>query len=94
MEKRLNETVNRLNKTKEEKTIDFEAEKAARLATEKAHRRNEIERQKLELEQERKKKQEEAELKSYGSVFKSANMESNKDTSTRMDYKKYEEDFF
>lgn len=93
MERRLNEVVNRLNKTKEEKTIDYAAEKAARLAAEKARRKNEIERAKAEEERERRRVRDEAELQSYGSVFKEASMSSNKHAGP-VDPKKFEDDFF
>lgn len=93
MERRVNEIVNRLNKTKEERTIDFEAEKAARLAMEKRKRREEAERRKAEEIRLRKEREAEAELKSYDRVFRDADMNSNR-PSGPIDPRKYEEDFF
>jgi hypothetical protein len=93
VDRRINETVNRLNKTKEDKTIDYEAEKAAQLAIDKKRRKDEGLRQKAIEDQERKKKQEQDELKCYGSVFTNADMASNK-RSGPVDPKKFEEDFF
>lgn len=85
--------MNRLNKTREEMNIDFEAEKQARLAAEKRQRRDEEARRKATEDQERRKRQDEAETKSYGSVFKHANMSSNKREGP-LNPKKLEEDFF
>lgn len=82
-----------MNKTKEERTIDYAAEKAARLAAEKACRKNAIEKVKAEEERERRRRQEEIEMKSYGSVFKETPMSSNKHAGP-VDPKKFEEDFF
>lgn len=95
MEKRINEIVNRLNKTKEEKTIDFEAEKAARLAMEKRQRKQEAEKRKADEEKERKAEQAEIDMKSYASVFKhsSGAMSTNKETKVT-NPRDYEENFF
>lgn len=93
LERRSNEIVNRLNKTKEEKTIDYAAEKATRLAAEKKKRKDEGEKRRSEEEREKKQRDEEMEAKSYGSVFKHASMNTNKHSGP-IDPKKYEEDFF
>lgn len=85
--------MNRLNKTKEEKIIDFAVEAEARLKAAKIRRRNETEKARTEAEQEKRQIQEEQEIKSYGSVFKHANMISNK-RDEPIDAKKFEEDFF
>lgn len=93
VEKRVNDVVNRLNKTKEEKTIDFAAEKAARLAAEKRRRKDEIEMKKAQDEAERRRLKEETDMRSYGSVLKETNMTTNKREGL-LDPKKLEEDFF
>ena len=85
--------VNRLNKTKEERTVDFAAEAAARLTAEKARRKSEIDRKKAEEESQRRKTREEKEEKSYSLVFKNASMSSNKSCEP-VDPRKYEDDFF
>lgn len=93
MEKRINEIVNRLNRTKEERKVDFEAEKMARISVEKKQRKDEINRRKAQEEEERRIKQEQEELKSYGSIFKTASMSSNR-FDDPVDAKRFEEDFF
>ena len=93
MDRRTNEIINRLNKTKEEKTIDFAAEIAARLQTDKRRWKEEQQRLKQQEDEDRRRKQQQDELLSYGSVFKSADMSSNKGSGVD-DYKKFEEDFF
>lgn len=93
MEKRINEIVNRLNKTKEEKVIDFALEKAARIAAEKKQRKDEAERRRRDEELEKRQREEEREKRSYDSVFKHSSMTSNKHAGP-IDPKKFEEDFF
>ncbi|KAK9870734.1 hypothetical protein WA026_008302 [Henosepilachna vigintioctopunctata] len=72
--KRINDIVNRLNKTKKEKNIDFRAEREQRDRLEREDKK-----QLMKQEQERKKdmekkKKEEAELRSYNSLMSSENM--------------------
>lgn len=94
VERRINEIVNRLNKTKEERSINFEEEKAARLADEKRRRKEEVERKKAEEERQRKAKTAQNELLSYGSVFKNADMHSNRESAEKVrDYREYEDNF-
>lgn len=88
-----NDLVNRLNRTKEERQIDFAAEEMARIQEEKRKRKEEMEKKKSEESRERKRLEQEAEIKSYGSVFKKIEMTSNK-SNTPIDPKKFEEDFF
>jgi len=77
IEKRVNEVINRLNKTKVEKTIDFRAEREARDAEERGKERKEkAERERQEKEEiERRKK--EASLRSYDNMFDESRMTSN-----------------
>lgn len=85
VEKRLNEIVNRLNKTKQEKTPDLRAEREDRdreeRETEKAQQRE----RKREEKEEEKKKQEEAELRSYDRLMTSERMTSNQDDGNESD---------
>jgi UDP-N-acetylenolpyruvoylglucosamine reductase len=66
---------------------------AARLQTDKRRWKDEQQRVKQREDEERRCKQQQDELLSYGSVFKSADMSSNKGTGSGS-YKKFEEDFF
>ncbi len=93
VEKRLNEVVNRLNKTKEERTIDFEAERQARLNIDKQARKAAAERARAEEQASRAERKQQDEMQSYGSVFKSPAMTSNKTTDPAR-AKRMEEDFF
>lgn len=80
VEKRMNEIVNRLNRTKVEHTeVDFRAEREKRDALEREDKKAEIRAQK-ELEKEAIKKQREMqELKSYRSLMKEDKMKTNFD---------------
>uniref|UniRef100_A0A182TR81 Coiled-coil domain-containing protein 25 n=1 Tax=Anopheles melas TaxID=34690 RepID=A0A182TR81_9DIPT len=85
VEKRSNEIVNRLNKTKREETVDFRAEREKRDALERADKKR-LAREQRELEKEDlKRRQEEAELKSYNSLMKPENMTSNYDAGNDSD---------
>lgn len=79
VERRINEVVNRLNKTKLEKKPDLRAEREERdkreRETQKARMKEEKQKEKEEEEQKRK----EAELRSYSSLMRSENMTSNQD---------------
>jgi hypothetical protein len=93
VERRINEIVNRLNKTKEDKKIDYDAEKSARIAAEKKRRKDDEGRRKAVEDQERRRKSEQDELQSYKTVFSDTTMSTNKRTGP-VDPKKFEEDFF
>ncbi|XP_026689405.2 LOW QUALITY PROTEIN: coiled-coil domain-containing protein 25 [Ciona intestinalis] len=85
VEKRINETVNRLNKTKVEKHPDFMQEKEDRMRLE----RNEL--KKLQSEQRKgkeeiKRKREEKELRSYTTLFDENEMKSNQDGNDSDDF--------
>lgn len=79
VEKRLNEIVNRLNKTKVESHPDFKEEREKRDALEREDKKAEI---RLQREQEKdaiKRQREVQELKSYTSLMKEGNMKTNFD---------------
>ncbi|XP_070555784.1 coiled-coil domain-containing protein 25-like [Ptychodera flava] len=79
VEKRINEIVNRLNKTKEERQPDLRAEREQRDREERAKiRKADAEIRKKEKE-EAKRRQEEAELRNYSSLMTSEKMTSNQD---------------
>ncbi|XP_003741773.1 coiled-coil domain-containing protein 25 [Galendromus occidentalis] len=79
VEKRINEIINRLNKTKVERNIDLREMREERDRKERAAKREE-ERKQRELEKEEAKKREELnKLKSYDSLMKTENMTSNLD---------------
>lgn len=79
VEKRINEIVNRLEKTKIELHPNFRAEREKRDAEERVVK-HQILRQKKEHEKnEEKKRKELADLKSYNSLMKSENMSTNYD---------------
>ncbi|CAI5465549.1 unnamed protein product [Closterium sp. Yama58-4] len=65
VEKRLNEVVNRLNKTKVERTPDLQAEKEAREAEDRAARKAVLREQARREQEEKALKQKQAELRSY-----------------------------
>jgi len=79
VERKINETVNRLNKTRVEKKPDLRAEREERdkreRETQKARMREEKQKEKEEEEQ----KREEAELRSYSSLMRTENMTSNQE---------------
>ncbi|KAK9510495.1 hypothetical protein O3M35_005269 [Rhynocoris fuscipes] len=77
--KRINEIVNRLNKTKREEHPDLRAEREARDAREREDKKR-IQRELREKQkEEEKRKKEEAELRSYSTLMKPENMTSNRD---------------
>ncbi|GFS21481.1 coiled-coil domain-containing protein 25 [Elysia marginata] len=78
VEKRINEIVNRLNKTKTEDSPNFRAQREERDRKEReSQRRVQIEQKQREKEEE-KRKQEVAETRSYKTLMKSENMQTNK----------------
>lgn len=79
VDKRLNEIVNRLNKTKTETHPDFRAEREQRDALERDDQKQVLRlRRDAEKEDERKRK-EEAELRSYSSLMSGDKMRTNQD---------------
>uniref|UniRef100_A0A2M4APA0 Coiled-coil domain-containing protein 25 n=1 Tax=Anopheles triannulatus TaxID=58253 RepID=A0A2M4APA0_9DIPT len=79
VEKRINDIVNRLNKTKIEASVNFRAEREKRDALERADKKQAAREVREKEKEEQKRRQEEAELRSYNSLMKSENMKSNYD---------------
>lgn len=79
VEKRVNEIVNRLNKTKTESHPDFRAERERRDAAEREDKKKILRQQKEKEREEEKRRKEEAELKNYTSLMKTENMSTNYD---------------
>ncbi|KAL1291185.1 hypothetical protein HN51_059743 [Arachis hypogaea] len=78
VEKRINEIVNRLNKTKVERKPDLRAEREAVNAAERAERKQQMRDKKRREELERLEKERQAELRSYKGLMVAENMTSNK----------------
>ncbi|CAA0838360.1 Unknown protein [Striga hermonthica] len=94
VEKRINEIVNRLNKTKVERHPDLKAEREAVSAAEKAERKQLMRDKKRREELERLEKEKQAELRSYKNLMVADKMTSNKDiASTNKSLQELEEDF-
>ncbi|CAI7729942.1 unnamed protein product [Closterium sp. NIES-53] len=87
VEKRLNEVVNRLNKTKVEKTPDLQAEKEARDAEDRAARKAVLREQARREQEEKALKMRQAELRSYKGIMVEKKMTSNKDIAAKMEGK-------
>ncbi|KAJ6626125.1 Coiled-coil domain-containing protein 25 [Pseudolycoriella hygida] len=79
VEKRINEIVNRLNKTKTEEHPDFRLEREKRDAAERADQKKIMRERKEQEKVSQKQKMEEAELRSYASLMSSDKMTSNRD---------------
>uniref|UniRef100_A0A023FV84 Coiled-coil domain-containing protein 25 n=1 Tax=Amblyomma parvum TaxID=251391 RepID=A0A023FV84_AMBPA len=79
VEKRVNEIVNRLMKTKEERQPDLRAEREERDQKEREDKKQILREQKEREKQEQKEKEEQAKLKSYDTLMKGENMKSNKE---------------
>ncbi|XP_076329161.1 coiled-coil domain-containing protein 25 isoform X1 [Tachypleus tridentatus] len=79
VEKKINEIVNRLNKTKEERHPDLQAEREERDRREREDKKKILREQKEREKEEEKRKKEAAELRSYSSLMKPENMTLNKD---------------
>ncbi|KAK9273390.1 hypothetical protein L1049_018200 [Liquidambar formosana] len=94
VEKRINEIVNRLNRTKVERKPDFKAEREAVAAAEKAERKLQLRDKKRREEVERLEKERQAEIRSYKGLMVSEKMTSNKQiASTAKSLQELEEDF-
>lgn len=88
VEKRINEVVNRLNKTKIESHPDFQAEREARDAAERQDKKKIIKSLKEREKLDEKRRAEEAELKSYASLHQAEKM-----TTTNYDDNNDSDDF-
>ncbi|KAK8550469.1 hypothetical protein V6N13_118986 [Hibiscus sabdariffa] len=94
VEKRINEIINRLNRTKVERTPDLKAEREAVSAAEKAERKQQTREKKRREELERLEKERQAEIRSYKGLMVSENMTSNKQIAeTSKSFQEVEEDF-
>ncbi|XP_005181926.1 coiled-coil domain-containing protein 25 [Musca domestica] len=86
VERRKNEIINRLNRTKTEDYPDLRAEREKRDAQDRAEQKAKLRAQKeLEKEQEKKRKEEE-ELRSYTALLKTENMTTNQDGNDSDDF--------
>uniref|UniRef100_A0A9L0KIK2 Coiled-coil domain-containing protein 25 n=1 Tax=Equus asinus TaxID=9793 RepID=A0A9L0KIK2_EQUAS len=79
VEKKVNEILNRLEKTKMERFPDLAAEKECRDREERNEKKAQIQEMKRREKEEMKKKREMDELRSYSSLMKVENMSSNQD---------------
>ncbi|GJN35751.1 hypothetical protein PR202_gb24554 [Eleusine coracana subsp. coracana] len=94
VEKRINEIVNRLNKTKVERKADLKAEREAVSAAEKAERKAQLRDKKRKEEMERLEKEKQAEIRSYKGLMVQEKMTSNKQiASGSKTVQELEEDF-
>lgn len=94
VEKRINDIINRLNRTKVERKTDLKAEREAVSAAEKAERKNLLREKKRREEMERLEKERHAELRSYKNLMVAEKMTSNKNiASTGKSLQELEEDF-
>ncbi|CAD6229818.1 unnamed protein product [Miscanthus lutarioriparius] len=78
VEKRVNEIINRLNKTRVERRADLKAEKEASNAAEKAERKMQLKEKKRKEEMERLEKEKWAEIRSYKGLMVAEKMTSNR----------------
>lgn len=83
VEKRINEVVNRLNKTKVERTPDLKAERESYNAAERAERKAFLRDKNRREELARIEKDKQAELRSYKGLMVSEKMTSNKDLASK-----------
>ena len=79
VEKRVNEIVNRLNKTKEERKIDFRAERERRDREEREEKKRAFKKLEDARKEEEKKRKQEAQERSYDNLMTEDRMKSNKD---------------
>ncbi|KAE8688067.1 Coiled-coil domain-containing protein 25 [Hibiscus syriacus] len=94
VEKRINEIVNRLNKTKVERKPDLKAEREDTNAAERAARKQQLREKKRQEELQRLEKEKQAEIRSYKGLVVSEKMTSNKQiASTSKSLQDLEEDF-
>ncbi|CAG0919739.1 unnamed protein product [Notodromas monacha] len=77
--KRINEIVNRLNKTKVERKVDLQALREERDRKEREERKEGLRKQKEQEKEMEKEKMQQAELRSYSTLMKSENMTTNRD---------------
>jgi len=80
VERRCNEIINRLNKTKLETHPDFRAERETRDGLERQDKKQVLRQQKEKEKDSEKKRKDEAELRSYSSLHKNLNYENDNDS--------------
>jgi len=85
VEKRLNDVVNRLNKTKVERQVDLRAEREERDREERDDKKRELRVQKEREKAEEKRKQEAAAMRSYTTLMKEDKMKSNQENNEDSD---------
>jgi len=85
VEKRDNAIVNRLNKTKEEKQVDFRAEKENKERREREAKKKIFKQQEEETKRIEKERREEAEKRSYDNLMQEDKMKSNLDNDSDSD---------
>ncbi|WMV42863.1 hypothetical protein MTR67_036248 [Solanum verrucosum] len=94
VEKRINEIVNRLNRTKVERKPDLKAEREAVNAAERAERKQQLREKKRREDMDRLEKERQAEMRSYKNLMVADKMTSNKDVaSANKSLQEMEEDF-
>eukprot|EP00244_Chara_vulgaris_P013374 TRINITY_DN756_c0_g1_i10.p1 TRINITY_DN756_c0_g1~~TRINITY_DN756_c0_g1_i10.p1 ORF type:complete len:215 (+),score=54.11 TRINITY_DN756_c0_g1_i10:275-919(+) len=93
VEKRINEVVNRLNKTRVERKPDLKAEREAYDAAERAQRKAHVREIKRREAEERAERDRQAELRSYKGLMNQAKMTSNKDALKGKSVQEIEDDF-
>ncbi|KAM7459392.1 hypothetical protein LguiA_036386 [Lonicera macranthoides] len=94
VEKRINEVINRLNKTKVERTSDLKAEHEAVSVAERADRKLQLRDKKRREDIEKMEKEKQADMRSYKNLMVADKMTSNKDiASTHKSLQELEEDF-
>lgn len=85
VEKRINEIINRLNKTKTEAQPDFRGERENRDAKDRENKKELLRTQKEREKEDEKRRKEEAELKSYKSLMTTEKMKTNYDSGNDSD---------
>ncbi|KAG7316405.1 hypothetical protein KOW79_019946 [Hemibagrus wyckioides] len=86
VEKKINEIINRLEKTKEEKYPDLAAEKESRDREDRNEKKAQIQEMKRKEKEETKRKKEQEELRNYSSLMRSENMTTNEDGNDSDDF--------
>ncbi|XP_066450725.1 coiled-coil domain-containing protein 25 [Eleutherodactylus coqui] len=86
VEKKVNEILNRLEKTKDERFPDLVAEKESRDREERNEKKAQIQEMKRKEKEEVKKKKDLEELRNYTSLMKSENMSTNQDGNDSDDF--------
>ncbi|CAA2997896.1 coiled-coil domain-containing protein 25-like [Olea europaea var. sylvestris] len=94
VEKRINDIINQLNRTKVERQPDLKAEREAVNAAERSERKQQFREKKRQEELERLQREKQAELRSYKNLMVAEKMTSNKEiASTTKSLQELEEDF-